>query len=99
MNPSNALGRESLPSILGVKHLRAERPDSQIVVWVDAHLAVIGGPRIRIAHFLPSLALIIAAKDSTLFVLHQRIDDVRILAVNIQADAAGFSAIFVGQPF
>src|SRR6266436_1611190 len=70
VNAPNALGRESFSAILGVKHLRAERPDSQIVVGIDAHLAVVRGPRIGVAHSLPGLTFIIAAKDSALFVLH-----------------------------
>ena len=95
----DALRRKSFSSILGVKHRRAQRPDAQVIVRIDPHLAVVRRPRIRIAHLFPRFAFVLAAVNAALFMLYQRIDDVRIPAVNIQSDAAGFSAVLVRQPF
>ena len=97
MNPLHALRRKRFSSVLGIEHRRTEFPDPEVVMGIDPNLAVVRRPRIRIAHLLPRLALVLAAISSALLVLHDRVNDVRILAVNIQSDAAGVSAIFVGQ--
>src|SRR5437016_10969735 len=98
MNPFDALRRKRFSSVLGIEHRRTEFPDPEVVIGIDPNLAVVGRPRIRIAHLLPRLALVLAAISSALLVLHDGINDVWVLAVNIQSDATGVSAIFVGQP-
>src|SRR5258708_4507394 len=93
MNTARTLGRKSFPAILRIKHLRAELPDAEIIIGVDANLAVIRRPRIGIAHLLPGITFILAAISSALLVLNDGVNDVGILAVNVQSDTAGVPAI------
>ena len=75
---------EGAASIFGVIKRRAQHPDFLIVVWIDANLAVIGRARIGVAHARPGEALIFGAVDAAfLDVLHQRVNDVGILAGDI----------------
>ncbi len=98
VNSFHPIGSKFFPAVLGVKHLRAQLPNPQIIVGVNANLAVIRRPRIGVAHLFPRLALVVAAKRSAFFVLHHRVDDVRVLAINVEADAADISGgIFVRQ--
>ncbi len=90
---------EGLAAVFREKHRRAQHPDAQIVVGIDPHLAVIRRPRVGVAHFLPAFALVLAAVDAALVVLHQRVNDVGIFAIDVQADASGFAAIFIRQSF
>src|SRR5712664_3617771 len=99
MNPFHALRCKSFSSILGIEHWRAKLPDPEIVIGIDPNLAVVRRPRIRIAHLLPRLTFVLAAISPDLLVLNYRVDDVRILAVTIQSDAAGLSAVLVREPF
>src|SRR5262249_35094984 len=84
-------------AVFGKIHGGAEGPNAQVIVGIDAYLAVVRRARIGVAHLVPSLALVFAAKDSALFVLHQRINNVGILTINIEPNAARFAAIFIGQ--
>ncbi len=83
----HAIRHEFLAAVLGVEHLRTEFPNTQIIIGIDANLA----------HLLPRLAFVFAAECSALFVLDNRVNDVRVLAVNIQADAPSVAAILVRQ--
>src|SRR5260370_6790571 len=99
MNPFHALRCKSFSSILGIEHWRVELPDPEVVIGIDPNLAVVRRPRIRISHLLPRLAFVLAAISAALLVLHDRVNDVRFLAVNIQSDAAGLAAVLVRHPF
>src|SRR5260370_32464096 len=77
VDSAHALRRKRLSTVLGIKHLRAKLPDAEVIVGVDANLAVVRRPWIRIAHFLPSLAFVVAAKSPALLLLHDGVDDVR----------------------
>ena len=89
VNAVDALRDKRFSAVLGVKHLRAEFPNAQVVVGINANLAVIGRAWVGFAHALPGLAFVFAAERAALFMLNLGIDDVRILAVNVQSDAAG----------
>src|SRR5262249_14753182 len=93
----DAIGGKPLAAILGVKHFRAKLPDAQIVAGVDANLAVVGGARIGVAHFLPGFAFVIAAEGPAFFVLYDSADDGGIFAVGIRVNASRTAAVFVGQ--
>ncbi len=97
MNTFYALRRERLSAVLGVIHRCAQHPNPQIVIGIHPHLAVVGRAWIRVAHFLPCLALVFAAVDAAFFVLHQRVNDIRILAIDIQPDTSCVAAVFIGQ--
>ena len=100
VNPMHALRVERLPAILGVKHLRAQLPNPQIVIGINSNLAVIRRSRVRFAHPLPRLAFVFAAERPAFFMLDLGINNVGIFAVNIQPDAPGIAAaVFVRQPF
>jgi len=95
----HAIRHEFLAAVLGVEHLRTEFPDTQIIIGIDANLAIVRRPRVCVAHLLPRLAFVFAAECSALFVLHNRVNDVRVLAVDIQADAPSVAAVSYGKPF
>src|SRR6516164_459202 len=99
VNSLHAAGREGFAAVFREVHGGAENPDAQIVRRIDAHLAVVGRTRIGVAHFVPGFALVLAAVDPAFFVLHQGVNDVGILAIDIKANAAGFAAAFIGQAF
>src|SRR5712691_2486940 len=91
MNSSHALRRKRFAPILGIKHRRAQLPDAEIIIGVDANLAVVRRPWIGIAHLLPGFAFVLATIRSALLVLHD--------AVNAQPDAAGVPAILIREAF
>src|SRR5689334_18031394 len=89
VNTADTLGGKRFSAVFGVKHLRAEFPDAQVVVGINANLAVVGGTRIGFAHALPGFAFVFAAERAAFFMLDFGVNDVGILAINVEADAAG----------
>src|SRR6202162_6499313 len=84
---------EGPAAVFGVVERRTQHPDFPIVAWIDANLAVIGRARIGVAHARPGETFVFVAVDAAvLYVLHQRVNDVGILPVDIHraaADVAG----------
>src|SRR5207248_3645880 len=100
VNAMDALGGECFAAVFGVKHRRAQLPNAQIIVGINADLAVVGRPRVRFTHALPGLAFIFAAERAALFVLDFGVNDVGIFAVDAQPDAPGIAtAVLPGQAF
>src|SRR5438067_13913398 len=75
-------------AIVGGVHARAADPDALIVVRIDAHLAVVAAARIGGGHLRPRLAFVVAAEHAAFGVLDDRVDDIGIAAIKIDADAA-----------
>src|SRR5215510_4237730 len=86
---SDDVSLEGLAAIFRDEHRSAAKPDALVVIGVYPDLAVVGGPMVGVAHFLPGEAPVVRAKDSTLFILDDGIDDVWIRSVYIDADSAG----------
>ncbi len=84
---SYIIGAERLPSVLRDIHRSPEDPNPLVVVGINADLAVIHGPRIGARHLFPGQTLILRAKNSTVFVFDNGIDNVGAAAVNIYSDA------------
>ncbi len=86
---------KSFAAVLGEKHRRAQNPNPQIIIRINAHLAVIRRPWIGVAHLLPRFALIFAAENAAFFMLHECVHDIGIFPVDIKSNASGFAAVFV----
>src|SRR5208282_3891777 len=99
VDAKTAGGDEGLAAVLGMVDGSAEHPDAQVVVGIDADLAVVGGPRVGIAHARPILTFVVAAKDSALGLLDEGTKDVGIAEVDGQADASHVAAVGIGKPF
>src|SRR6478672_2308334 len=89
VNPLYQILIPRFAAIVGVEHVGCELPEALIVVWVDADLAVVHRPRIYVAHLAPGLATIVRTKGPTLQIFNQRINDIWIPSINVEADAAG----------
>ena len=89
------IGDESLAvgfaAVFGIVNVGAQGPNAQVVAGIDDELAVIGGAGIDVAHFLPGFALVLAAECAALGIFDQGINDVGILAVDGESDAAGIA--------
>ncbi len=94
---SDAIGGKGFSAIFGKIHRRAQGPDAQVVVRIDAHLAVIGRTRVGVAHLFPGFTHVLASENAALLVLHQRIDNVGILAINVQPNAASITAVLIRE--
>ena len=80
---------ERLAAIVGDVNLHAEDVDAGVVVRIDADLAEVHRPRIGVRHLAPRLAGIIGSIDAAfLLVLDAGVDDVRVGAIDVHADAA-----------
>ena len=99
MNSFHALRRKRLSAILGIEHRCTEFPDPEIIIGINANLAVVGRARIGIAHLLPGLAFVLAAISPALVVLHDGVNNGGVLAVDVQPDAPGCSAVLIRQAF
>src|SRR5215470_18647124 len=99
MNFLDAVAGEGFAAIFGKEHLRAENPNAEVVVGIDANLTVVGGAGIGVAHFFPAFALVFAAEHAALFVLDERVNDVGALTEDIETDTPDVSAVLVGQAF
>ena len=95
MDALDPVGGEGSPAVLGVVHLGIENPDALVVARVDADLAVVHGPRVRVAHPLPGQTLVLGAEDAALLILDDGVDDPRVAAIDVQADPSG---VALGQP-
>ena len=78
-----------LAAVVGNVNLHAEHVDAQVVVRIDADLAEVHRPRIGVRHLAPRLAGVVRSIGAAfLLVLDARVDDVRVRAVDVHADAA-----------
>src|SRR5258706_1928983 len=83
-----------LATVLGNKHVGRALPNALIVVRIDPDLAVVHRPRIQIAHLLPGLTTVFGTEYSALGVLDDRVDDVRVRAVDVDPYATGVTALW-----
>src|ERR1700723_3621785 len=74
-----------LTAIARVQQLVFQHPYLRIIIRIDSNLAEVGVPA-GLAHLLPTLSLIFAAKNPTLRVLEQRVNDVRLLRIDGKPD-------------
>src|SRR6185369_16705737 len=76
-------------------HIGRALPNALIVVRIDPNLAVVHRSRIQIAHLLPGLAAVFGTEDSALGVFDDRVDDVRVRAVDANAtDVTALGQVF-----
>src|SRR5437867_6222042 len=80
--------REGLASIGGDEEVRTQHVDSLVVIRIDTNLAVVAGAWILAVHLLPGLTAIVGAVNSAaLLIFDNSVNHVRILAIDVQADA------------
>ena len=77
-----------LAAVVGDVHGRGRLPDALIVVGIDANLAVVHWTRIDVAHLAPMLAAIFGTKHTAFRILDDGVNNVRIAAIDIDADAS-----------
>ena len=83
------LQRECLAAVVRDVQVNAEHVDPRIRGWVNAHLAEVHRPRVDVRHLAPRLPRIVRpVRAAFLGVFDARVDDVRIPAVDVHADAA-----------
>ena len=83
-----AVAPERLPAVVGHEERRAEHVDAAVVLRVDPDLAEIERSRLERAHLLPRLSAIVGPENPAVLVLVRQVDDVRVLPVDVDADAA-----------
>ena len=80
-------GPERAAGIVRHEQLHAEDVDPVIVLRVDPDLAEVHRPRVRVAHLLPRRAPVVGPVDAAVIgVLDPRVEDVRVLAVDVEPD-------------
>src|SRR4051794_33505447 len=88
MDARPAARDERATAVRGVVERDAAHPEALVVVRIHPHLAEVHGARVRGGHSLPALAAVLGAEETAARVLDQGVKDARILAVDVQADAA-----------
>src|SRR5438552_1956353 len=101
MNAGSRKRFKGLSAVTRPAQADASEHDVLVVIGVDSNLAEVHrAERVQAhahgAHLCPGLALVLGAKDSACYVLDARVDDRRILSVDVQSDA---SAIAGWKPF
>ena len=89
MHDQRAVVAERLAAVVGDVQVDAVHVDPLRLVGIDADLAEVHRPRIEAVDLGPALALVLGAEDTALAMLDDGVDDVRVLAIDVEADAAG----------
>src|SRR5262252_7704284 len=94
MDSGDDVGCKRLAPVFRNEHRRSTHPYALVVVGIDANLAVVHRTVVSAAHHLPGHASIFGPEDATFGILKQRVDDVRIAAVDVDSYTAGYA---IGQ--
>ena len=80
---------ERLAAIVRDVQVDAVDVDPLRVIGIDANLAEVHRPRIEAADLGPRLAFVLGAEHAAVAVLDDGVNDVRVAAIEVEADAAG----------
>src|SRR5207249_3795091 len=88
---------ERLTAIVGDPDICATHVDSLVVIRIDADLAEIHRPRIDVVKLGPGFAFVLGAEHAAIAILDGRVNDIRILTIDVDADSPGIARRQTGR--